>query len=91
MRTVTRSTKFKKEFLLAEKRNKDMAKIIDIMGLLENEMPLPPSCHEHSLRGNFKDTLECHIEPDWLLIYEIDDTAKTVFFKRTGTHADLFS
>ena len=67
-----------------------MQKLIDIMTSLENETPLPPQFKEHPLQGGFAGTLECHIEPDWLLIYQIDYEAKEVYFARTGTHSDLF-
>jgi mRNA interferase YafQ len=57
---------------------------------LENEVPLQPQLKEHPLQGEYAGSLECHLELDWLLIYEIDDEIKEVYFARTGTHSDLF-
>jgi len=69
-----------------------MQKLIDVMADLENEVPLAPQLKEHPLQGEYAGSLECHLEPDWLLIYEIDDDneVKEVYFARTGTHSDLF-
>ena len=85
-----RTNKFKKEFALAEKRGKNMDKVIEVMGLIINEKPLPPECRNHPLHGKWKGMLECHVEPDWLLIYEISKLAREVTFHRTGSHSDLF-
>ena len=85
-----RTGKFKKEFSLAEKRGKDMDKLIEIMRMIICEEPLPPQCRNHLLHGKWEKTFECHVEPDWLLIYEIDKSIGEVIFHRTGTHADLF-
>jgi len=57
---------------------------------LENEIALSPRLKEHFLQGEYAGSLECHIEPDWLLVYQIDDDIKEVYFARTGTHSDLF-
>jgi mRNA interferase YafQ len=81
---------FKKDKKLMERRHKDMLKLLDVTIMIINEVPLPPWYKEHPLRGNYEGTLECHIEPDWLLIYEIDEELKKVLFHRTGTHSDLF-
>jgi mRNA interferase YafQ len=67
-----------------------MQKLIDAMSELENEITLSPQMKEHSLQGEYAGSLECHLEPDWLLIYEVDDDIKEVYFARTGTHSDLF-
>jgi mRNA interferase YafQ len=90
MLSETRTGQFKKEYKLMKKRGKAMWKLITVMYLLVNEIPLPPIYKEHPLHGSYQGTLECHIEPDWLLIYEIDDDHKVVRFMRTGTHSDLF-
>jgi mRNA interferase YafQ len=73
---------------LAEKRGKDMAKLREIILLLVEGTPLPPRYKDHPLAGNWKDCRDCHIEPDWLLIYRVDGDA--VYLVRTGTHSDLF-
>jgi len=67
-----------------------MQKLTDIMTDLENEIPLSPQLKEHPLQGEYTGSTECHLEPDWLLIYEVDDEVKEVYFVRTGTHSDLF-
>ena len=85
-----RSTQFKKEFARAEKRNQDIAKLIEVMDMIINEQPLPPERENHPLHGKWKDSLECHIQGDWVLVYEIDNAARKVTFQRTGSHSDLF-
>jgi mRNA interferase YafQ len=81
---------FKKDKKLMERRHKDMLKLADVTFLVINEIPLPPQYKQHPLHGNYEGTLECHIEPDWLLVYEINEETKTVIFQRTGSHSDLF-
>jgi mRNA interferase YafQ len=88
---VKRTNRFKKEFALAEKRGRDMRKIIEVMGIIINEQPLPERCRPHPLRGKWEGCIDCHVlNDDWVLIYEIDKAAGTVTFHRTGSHADLF-
>jgi mRNA interferase YafQ len=67
-----------------------MSKLKEVMELIQNEQPLPEHCRPHSLRGKWKNSMDCHVQGDWALIYEIDPEAKTVTFHRTGAHADLF-
>jgi mRNA interferase YafQ len=81
--------RFSKEVQKAQKRGKDMEKLKDIIQLLLNKKALPIKNRNHKLKGNFKNYWECHIEPDWLLIYKI--TSTEVIFSRTGSHADLFN
>jgi len=81
-------SQFKKDYKLSQKRGKDMSKIKAVMSELANENPLPPGCKDHPLSGNYKNCRECHIEPDWLLIYEVTETE--IRFLRTGTHSALF-
>jgi mRNA interferase YafQ len=64
-----RTNQFKRDVKLAEKRRKNMSKIKAIMTALTNEEPLDPKHRNHKLSGNYKEHWECHIEPDWLLIY----------------------
>lgn len=80
---------FKKDLKLAEKRGKDLSKLKAILALLVEEKPLPERNRDHVLSGNYKDYRECHIEPDWLLIYLIVDKS-ILKLVRTGTHSDLF-
>lgn len=79
---------FAKDIKLAQKRGKNMEKIKKVIELLVNKEPLPLKCRDHSLIGNFIGRRECHIEPDWLLIYKIDKD--DIIFERTGSHSDLF-
>ncbi|MCL2321477.1 MAG: type II toxin-antitoxin system YafQ family toxin [Oscillospiraceae bacterium] len=80
--------KFKKDYKLLEKRGYDLSKIDHIMMELINERKLPLVNNDHDLIGNYVGCRECHIEADWLLIYELTKTE--IYFYRTGTHSDLF-
>lgn len=79
---------FKKDYKLAQKRGKNISKLTAIINLLINEEPLPPKNRNHRLTGNWNNAWECHIEPDWLLIYE--KSSIEIILVRTGTHSDLF-
>jgi len=81
---------FKKDRKLMNKRNKDIDELTKVMSLLINEQPLLPKHENHPLHGNYHDKWECHIEPDWLLIYRIDKAKRRIIFHRTGSHSDLF-
>ena len=81
---------FKRDRKLMKKRNKDMTMLIEVMGLLINEQPLLPKHNNHPLQGKHIGKWECHIEPNWLLIYRIDIADRCVIFYRTGTHSNLF-
>jgi mRNA interferase YafQ len=70
------------------KRGNDPELLKNVIRTLIEEEPLERKHRDHLLVGNFKDRRECHIEPDWLLIYRIDENR--IIFERTGTHADLF-
>ena len=88
MREVIRSTQFKRDVKLAGKRGKDMAKLRELILLLVEDSPLPPRYRDHALGSAWKHHRDCHIEPDWLLVYKID--GNDLYLVRTGTHADLF-
>ena len=79
---------YQKDLALALKRGKDAAKLKKVMAQIIDEQPLPAYQRDHVLVGRFAGRRECHIEPDWLLIYKVESGA--VIFERTGTHADLF-
>ncbi|MGC2310684.1 MAG: type II toxin-antitoxin system YafQ family toxin [Candidatus Babeliaceae bacterium] len=79
---------FKKDIERAKKRGKNMEKLSTILIMLIEEKPLPARYRNHKLQGDYKNYWECHIEPDWLLIYR--QTKTDIFFARTGTHSDLF-
>ena len=80
--------RFKKEFRLAVKRGRDISKLQAVMRDLVEEKPLPVRNRDHALTGGYVGHRECHIEPDWLLIYKLEPGE--IIFERTGTHADLF-
>ncbi|GHV03055.1 hypothetical protein FACS189485_05210 [Spirochaetia bacterium] len=82
---------FNKDLKLMKKRLKDIPKLRDVMRLIINEQPLSERCRNHLLHGKkYEGKWECHIEPDWLLVYQVDSAANKVVFHRTGTHSDLF-
>ncbi|GHV28548.1 hypothetical protein AGMMS4952_12490 [Spirochaetia bacterium] len=82
--------KFRKDYALATRRGRDITKLDEVMIMIAAEQPLPPCCQNHPLHGDWEGSLDCHVQGDWVLIYEIDPAAKTVTFHRTGTHSDLF-
>jgi mRNA interferase YafQ len=90
VRTFSRATQFKKDVKLARKRGKDLAKLKAILDLLMDGDPLPAVYKDHPLRGKFEGSRDCHIGPDWILIYTLNDNGAHVCFERTGTHSDLF-
>jgi len=88
MRTPLRTNQFKRDVKRMEKRHKDMHKLVDVMTTLIEERPLTERQRDHLLIGNYQGRRECHVEPDWLLIYQLVED--TIIFERTGAHADLF-
>jgi mRNA interferase YafQ len=85
---VEYSGKFKKSFKKAKKRGKNTDKLVEILQILQEGKNLPIKYKDHKLTGNYKNYKECHIEPDWLLIYKIEDNILKL--ADTGSHADLF-
>ncbi len=79
-----------KDLRLARKRNLDEDKLNEIIKMLINGETLPQKNRDHALVGDFKGCRECHISPDWLLIYAKDDGIKIITLLRTGSHSDLF-
>jgi len=90
VRTFSRTSQFKKDVKRAEKRGKDMARLKAALEWLIDGEPLPPELKDHPLRGDFAGSRDCHIEPDWVLIYTLTEKDAHVRFERTGTHSDLF-
>ena len=88
MRPPVYTTRFEKDLKLMIKRGCNPENIKSVIRKLIDGTPLDSKYRDHLLIGNFKDRRECHIAPDWLLVYRID-TSK-IIFERTGTHADLF-
>lgn len=90
MKTPLYTKKFEKDLERCKKRSLNIDDIKKIMKRLIAGEKLEPKHNNHPLHGDFVNCLECHIYPDWLLIYMIDQKANTITFLRTGTHADLF-
>ena len=81
--------KFKTDLkFMIEKRKRNVSKIKTSITQLQNQELLERKHKDHKLSGNYEGRRECHIEPDWLLVYKIDK--QTIIFERTGTHSDLF-
>ena len=82
------STQFKRDLARIEKQGKDTGKIKMIIALLMEGVQLPQKNKDHALTGNWKHHRECHVEPDWLMIYKLSEDE--VYMARTGSHAELF-
>jgi mRNA interferase YafQ len=85
---LSQTNQFKKDIKRALKPGKDLAKLKTVVNLLVAQQPLPPKNRDHPLAGNWAGHRDCHIEPDWILIYKILEDE--IRLERTGTHADLF-
>ena len=90
MYEVVLSNRFRKDLKLATKRGCDLALLNSIVDRLAQGETLPAKHRDHSLTGDYIGFRECHIQPDWLLIYRTEGEALMLFLMRTGTHADLF-
>ena len=90
MYTVKFTTAFKKSYKLMKKRGLDMTALERVIDTLRQGKPLAEKHRDHALAGKFTGFRECHIAPDWLLIYLIDHGVLTLTLVDTGTHADLF-
>ena len=88
MRTFSRTSQFKKDVKRAVKRGWNLAKLREVMDWLMEGDPMPPAWRDHALRGEWSGSRDCHIEPDWVLIYTL--IGNHVHFERTGSHSDLF-
>ena len=84
------TNRFYKDLKRITKRKYDMKKLREVIYMLSNQQPLPEKYKDHELSGNYATYRECHIEPDWLLIYKIENETLTLILSRTGTHSDLF-
>ena len=90
MYEVVLSNRFRKDLKLAAKRGCDLALLNSIVDRLAQGETLPAKHRDHSLTGDYIGFRECHIQPDWLLIYRTEGEALMLFLMRSGTHADLF-
>lgn len=86
--------RFKKSFVkdsrIQEKRGKNLKKLRDVVKMLQENKPLPPKYKDYPLVGNWIGHRECHIEPDWLLVYKIEKNELILVLCHTGTHSDIF-
>lgn len=90
MYAIVYTNRMKRDVKLMQKRGKEMTKLVEVLKTLASGESLPEKNHDHQLIGNLKDFRECHIEPDWLLIYRIVQDKLILTATATGTHADLF-
>ena len=90
MYKIVYTNRMKKDTKLMKKRGKNISKLINVLSLLATGNPLPLQYRDHSLTGNLQDFRECHIEPDWLLMYQIFEDTLILSATATGTHVDLF-
>ena len=88
--TVKPTTRFRKDYKLMEKRNYNMSLLDEIITKLAQGIPLPASNRDHALTGNYAGHRECHITPDWLLVYRFEENILVLSLTRTGSHSDLF-
>lgn len=91
MYNIVYTARMKHDAKLMKKRGKDMSKLVVVLDLLASGNPLPENYKDHQLSGSLKDFRECHIEPDWLLMYQIFEGELILSATATGTHADLFN
>ncbi|MCD7868700.1 MAG: type II toxin-antitoxin system YafQ family toxin [Clostridiales bacterium] len=85
------TTQFKKDLKLAKKQNKNLDKLFEIIDQIASGIPLEPKYRDHDLTGNYISYRECHVEPDWLLVYRKEDNILVLLLYRLGSHSELFS
>ncbi|MCH5351053.1 MAG: type II toxin-antitoxin system YafQ family toxin [Clostridiales bacterium] len=90
MLNIVVSNQFRKDLKLAVKRGYDIDLLNDVVTMLANQEPLADKYRDHNLTGQYSGFRECHLQPDWLLIYRVHDNDLILFLSRTGTHSDLF-
>lgn len=87
---IVPTSKFKKDLKLIKKRGYNLSLLEAVVDTLAQGIPLAEKYKDHNLTGNYSNYRECHITPDWLLIYQIDNDTLILSLTRTGTHSDLF-
>lgn len=88
--TVKFTNRFQKDIALVKRQGKQIDKLFQIVELLAEGNALPQKNRDHALEGIYSTCRECHIEPDWLLIYRIEDNLLQLILMRTGSHSNLF-
>ena len=89
--TIERTTQFKKDYKLAKKQGLRLGDLAGVISMLANGETLPEKYRDHELKGKYKGHRECHIAPDWLLIYKIAEDVLILSLVRTGSHSNLFN
>ncbi|MCC8079771.1 MAG: type II toxin-antitoxin system YafQ family toxin [Oscillospiraceae bacterium] len=84
------TTQFKSDLKLAKKQNKDLERLFAVVENLANDVPLDPKYRDHALTGNYISYRECHVEPDWLLVYKKSADILVLLLYRVGSHSNLF-
>lgn len=84
------TSQFKRDLKLARKQGKDIDKLFDVISTIAEGKKLDEKYRDHSLSGDYAGCRECHVEPDWLLIYEVMDKVLVLMLYRVGTHSELF-
>ena len=87
---IRQTKSFKKDVKRAKKQNRNLKKLAKVIRILAAEEILPKQYRDHQLSGNFVEARECHIAPDWLLIYKINKNQDILYLIRVGSHSDLF-
>lgn len=87
---VMETTRFRKDVKMMRKRGADIALLDGVIDMLSRGVKLPPSFKDHPLNGEMSVNRECHIRPDWLFVYRIEDERLVLLAVRTGTHSDIF-
>ncbi|MDD7703030.1 MAG: type II toxin-antitoxin system YafQ family toxin [Lachnospiraceae bacterium] len=90
MLDLVMTTQFRKDLKRINKRGKDLSLLKDVLQTLREEQALEEKYHDHALTGNYIGFRECHIQPDWLLVYTINKEELILTASRTGSHSDLF-
>lgn len=89
MRNIFQTSQFRKDFKKLKKRGKDIEKLKSVVKVISAGEPLEERHHDHPLSGKWTGSRDCHVEPDWILIYRVDGDC--LYLERTGGHSDLFS
>lgn len=90
MLTIKYQAAFKSDYKRIVKRGYDTRLLEQVIELLAEQKPLPEKFRDHDLTGNYKGCRKCHIQPDWLLVYEVNNDELILYLIRTGSHSDLF-
>lgn len=90
MLEISVTNQYLKDLKMAKKRGLDIQKLNEVVRLIVEEIPHPPQYKDHKLVGDFVGCRECHVQPDWLLVYSVDKVVSILCLIRTGSHSDLF-